>query len=92
MLVQNEGTPPVVRERIDQGRAAIVARVRAVVAAATRRRDGTPTVDEELLALGLVAVGEQAAIMILRDPGRFTPQRVEATLRQLVGGLVAPRA
>lgn len=86
ILLQIEGTPPLVRERIDAGRAKIVARVQAVVAAATRRRDGTPTVDEELLALGVVGMGEQAAILLLRDPARFRPERFETTLRQLMAG------
>lgn len=84
ILTQIDGTPPAVRQRIDQGRATIVARIQEMLAAATRPPDGTPTLDEELLALGIVAVGEQAAILLLSDPGRFTPERFDAMLKALV--------
>ncbi|WP_354701337.1 hypothetical protein DSM112329_01650 [Paraconexibacter sp. AEG42_29] len=88
ILMQIEGTPPLVRERIDKGRATIVARVQAILAAATRRADGTPTFDEELLALGVVAMGEQAAILLLSDPERFAPERFDAALAQLLSALL----
>jgi AcrR family transcriptional regulator len=87
MLMQIEGTPSAVRSRVDEGRATIVTRVRAILTFATQGPDGTSTIDAELLALGLVAIAEQAAILLLTDPERFTPERFEASLRQLLGPL-----
>lgn len=87
ILMQIEGTPAPVRSRVDEGRATVVARVRAILEHATAGPDGEPTVDAELLALSLVALGEQAAILLLREPGRFPVERFEASLNALLAGL-----
>lgn len=90
MLLQIEGTPPGVRKRIDAGRATVVARVQEILTAATRGHDGTSAIDSELLALGLVGLGENAAVLLLSDPMRFPPERFDATLRQLLPALLPP--
>lgn len=83
-LLQIEGTPAVVRERIDAGRATIGARVQDVLDWATRRPDGTNDVDVELLALAVVGLVEQAAVLLLSDPARFPPERFHASLLQVL--------
>lgn len=88
MLLQIEGTPPVVRERVDAGRAALVARVQEILAWATRGPDGTSLVDAELLALAVVALGESAAVLLLTQPERFGPERFDASLRQLLDAVL----
>jgi AcrR family transcriptional regulator len=84
ILLQIEGTPALVRERIDAGRAIVVTRVREVLAWAARSPDGTTAIDAELLALAVVALGEHAAVLVLAEPERFTPERFDASLRQLL--------
>lgn len=87
-LLQIEGTPAVVRERIDAGRATITARVQDILDWATRHPDGTSDVDVELLALAVVGLVEQAAVLVLSDPERFPPERFHASLRQVLQAVV----
>ncbi len=88
MLLQIEGTPTVVRERIDAGRATVVARVQEVLEHALGGADARLPVDTELLALAVVGLGEDAAILMLTDPVRFGPERFEAMLLQLVAAVL----
>lgn len=87
MLMQIEGTPAPVRSRVDEGRARVVAHVQAILEQATAGASGEPTVDAELLALSLVALGEQAAILLLSEPARFPVERFEASVGGLLAGL-----
>jgi AcrR family transcriptional regulator len=91
-LLRIEGTPTIVRERIDAGRATIVGRVAEILGWATRGPDGTSDVDVELLALAVVGLGEQAAMLVLSDPERFPPERFHASLRQVLQTVVPPSA
>lgn len=84
ILLQVEGTPALVRERIDAGRATIVARVQQIVEALTAGADGTSQVDAELLALSIVGLGENAAVLALTDPEHYPAERFERSLRQLL--------
>lgn len=88
ILLQVEGTPAVVRERIDAGRAMIVARVQQILEGLTAGPDGESTVDAELLALSVVGLGENAAVLALTDPERFPAERFDRSLRQLLGAFL----
>lgn len=92
ILLQLDGTPAVVRQRIDAGRTTVVGHVRGILEHATRAEGATQDdgrVDTELLALAIVALGEHAATLVLTDPTRFPPERFEASLRHLLRA-VAP--
>ncbi len=81
ILLHVEGTPPEVREAIDAGRETIVDHVRGVLEAAL----GAGSVDTELLALAVVALGEAAAVLHLNDPERFGVDRFATALAPLLG-------
>lgn len=83
VLVTPDGAPPLLRERIAAGRAAVVHQL----AAAVGPRVGTP--DAELTARALSAVADEAARLMLDDPARYPPQRLLAHARWLL--LSAPR-
>ncbi|MCW3040697.1 MAG: hypothetical protein JWM31_2602 [Solirubrobacterales bacterium] len=91
MLLQVEGTPAVVRERVDAGRARVVARVQEIITWAVAAFGDGVSVDAELLAAGLVGMGEHAAGLMLSDPDGFPPERFDATLRQLLRALLPTR-
>jgi AcrR family transcriptional regulator len=87
ILLQIEGTPAVVRERIDAGRGIVTDHVQQILDWAMGPASG---VDTELLALSIVALGEHAAGLLLSDPQRFSPERFEAGLRQTLQALLSP--
>jgi AcrR family transcriptional regulator len=78
VLVTPDGAPPLLRERIAAGRAAVVRQL----AAAVGPRVGTP--DAELTARALSAVADEAARLMLDDPDRYPPQRLLAHARWLL--------
>ena len=82
VLVTPDGAPPLLRERIAAGRAAVVAQL----AAAVGSRAGSP--DPELTAHALSAVADEAARLMLADPDGFPPERLVAHARWI---LSAPR-
>jgi AcrR family transcriptional regulator len=83
VLVTPDGAPPLLRERIAAGRAAVVEQL----AAAVGPRIGTP--DAELTARALSAVADEAARLMLDDPRRYPPDRLIAHARWLL--FSAPR-
>jgi AcrR family transcriptional regulator len=85
MLLQTAGTPPEVRSRIDAGRETVVEHVRRLLDGVL----GGIGADTEFMALSLMAVAEQAALLVLSDPVRFPPERVEAGVRQLCAGVLS---
>jgi AcrR family transcriptional regulator len=82
VLVPPEGAPALLRERIADGRAAVVAQL----ASAVGPRAGSP--DPELTAHALSAVADEAARLMLDDPDRYPPERLLAHARWLLAGAV----
>jgi AcrR family transcriptional regulator len=80
VLVPPEGAPELLRERIALGRAAVVKQLAAAAA-------GSP--DPELTARALSAVADEAARLLLADPGRYPPARLLDHARWLL--FSAPR-
>jgi AcrR family transcriptional regulator len=78
VLVTPDGAPPLLRERIAAGRAAVVAQL----AEAVGPRAGSP--DPELTAHALSAVADEAARLMLTDPDAFPPERLIAHARWLL--------
>jgi AcrR family transcriptional regulator len=78
VLVTPDGAPPLLRERIAAGRAAVVDQL----AAAVGPRVGSP--DAELTAHALSAMADEAARLMLDDAERYPPERLLAHARWLL--------
>jgi AcrR family transcriptional regulator len=87
ILLPPDGTPRVVRERIDRDRDRVRQQFEALLTWALDRRGGSSGVDLELASHSLLVVVEQWGRLVLRDPERFSAQRlagfVEGLLRNL---------
>jgi len=87
VLVPHEGAPGVLHEAISRGRAAVVDQL----AAALRDGDrGLDAPDPELAAHLLSALADEAARLLLADPGRYPPERVLALARWFLARMVPP--
>lgn len=84
VLLPPQGSPPALRERIVASRAAVTARVEALLDWGIERRGGPAGLDHAVLAHLLVAAGEDAARLVLSHPRRFTPARVTEAARGFV--------
>jgi AcrR family transcriptional regulator len=77
ILLPLEGTPAIVREHVQANRARILGRIESLVRSAMARPDLPDGIDVELAARALLDLGEQAGRMVLTEPSRYTPQRYE---------------
>jgi AcrR family transcriptional regulator len=91
VLFPVEGAPPIVRRRVAEGRAAVFALLEPLVEWGIAERGGPEGIDTELLARGLLSMGEDAARIVVADPERFTPERIAAFTATLLGGLARPQ-
>jgi AcrR family transcriptional regulator len=85
ILLPAQETPREVREHVEAGRAFALGGLRTVVQAGLARRPGFDRVDLELVARSLLAICEQAAMLVLTDPDEFTPDRYAEFARQVMG-------
>jgi AcrR family transcriptional regulator len=92
MLLPADETPGEVRQHVDAGRAFALDRIRALLRMGVGRQARDETFDLELSARSLLALGEQAARLVLTDPDQFTPERYARYARQLLGALAPRRA
>jgi AcrR family transcriptional regulator len=85
VLMPPEGAPPILRERITSGRDAVVAALADSVRTASG--PGTASPDPALTARMLSATSDEAARLLLTDPGEYPIERLVAhadwVLRQL---------
>jgi hypothetical protein len=85
IVLAYEGTPAVVRARIDRDRDIVRGRIEAVAEQVLAAGVGTPGVDAGVVAHALVAVGEYYGRRLLE-----APETVDVdTLASTVGGLLA---
>lgn len=85
VLMPHEGAPPVLRERIEGGRSAVVAELaRAVEVGALR------SPDPELTAHSLSAVSDAGARLLLTDPDEFPVRRIMAHADWVLDLLLRP--
>lgn len=85
ILVPAEGTPAVVREHIEEGRRTIAGQLQVVVTWGLQARGGAAAqLDAELVALSLMTFAEHAALLVLRDPEHFSPERLAGFTRDLL--------
>jgi AcrR family transcriptional regulator len=90
VLFPVEGAPPIVRRRVAEGRAAVFALLEPLVEWGVQERGGPEGIDTELLARGLLTMGEDAARIVLADPERFSPDRIATFTATLLGALGRP--
>ncbi|MDQ3102743.1 MAG: TetR/AcrR family transcriptional regulator [Actinomycetota bacterium] len=74
VLMPSEGAPEILRERIAQGRAAVLAQLIGAVRPALATEGEPP--DAELTARLLSAISDEYARLLLADPARFPPERL----------------
>lgn len=72
ILLPPEGTPAVVRERVQRNRAEIRRRLEELVALGRHRGSG----DLELFARTIQVAAEEAGRLVLTDPERYPPERL----------------
>jgi AcrR family transcriptional regulator len=89
ILLPPDGTPAVVRERVDADRDNVRRQLEALLSWGLGRRGVPPGADVELAAHSLMAVVEHWCRLVLADPDHFSPERLagfaQALLRQLPG-------
>jgi AcrR family transcriptional regulator len=76
VLMPPEGAPPVLRDRIAQGRAAVVAQLSEAMRPGIG--PGRESPDPELTARTLSALADEAARLLLTDPQRYPIERLLA--------------
>jgi len=79
VLMPPEGAPAVLREQIEQGRAAVVAALAGIVGPAFGPGRASP--DPELTARMMSALSDEGARLVLTDPEHYPPERVLAHTR-----------
>jgi AcrR family transcriptional regulator len=85
VLVPPEGAPELLRERVEEGREAVIAALATVVAPGIAPGSGTP--DPDLTARLLSAVADEAARLMLSDPEEYPIERLMAHARWLLDEL-----
>lgn len=84
VLMPPEGAPEILRERIEEGRAAIVAQLAALVAGAFAPFGGQSSPDPELTAHSISALADHWARLMLTDPASFSAERIVGHARWFV--------
>jgi AcrR family transcriptional regulator len=85
VLMPPEGAPAILRDRINDGRAAVVAALADVVGPGIGA--GMESPDAELTARTLSVVSDEAARLLLTDPRTYTPERLLAHADWVLGRL-----
>jgi AcrR family transcriptional regulator len=87
ILRPTEGTPGVVHEHVHRNRRAIAGQVEDLLRWGVAAR-GAPRIDDfELAARMLIAMAEQAALLVLRDGEAFSPERIAGFTAGLLADL-----
>jgi len=92
MLMPAGETPDVVREHVDQGRAFALAQAQSLTDGLLAQRPSMASIDRQLAAHSILAMGEQAAKLMIGDPIAYTPDRLVAFAEDLLralGGMAA---
>ncbi|MGH9011156.1 MAG: TetR/AcrR family transcriptional regulator [Acidimicrobiia bacterium] len=76
MLLPADETPDVVRRRVQRGREVALEQARSLTRSLLAQRPALCALDEELTAHALLAACEQAAKLMIADPGRYPPERL----------------
>ena len=87
ILLPVEGTPSAVIGRVERGRDLIRRQIQDLVEWGLEQRGGPKELEPELAAYAIVALGEQAARLLIQEPERFTPDRLARNTRVLMRAL-----
>jgi AcrR family transcriptional regulator len=87
VLFPPEGAPPVIRERIEEGRVAVRALLEPVLAWGIAKRGGPAIEDTEMTARLITGVGEEMARLVLSDPERYSPDRCATFVKSLISAV-----
>jgi AcrR family transcriptional regulator len=80
-------TPDVVREHVDRGRAFALTQAQSLIEGLLAQRPSMASIDRQLAAHSVLAMGEQAARLMLSDPDEYTPDRLVAFAEDLLRDL-----
>jgi AcrR family transcriptional regulator len=83
ILAPPEGTPAAVRDRVQADREVVRARIEGLLAAGLAWRGG-PDLDTEVVSHALFGVLEYFGRIVVDEPGRFSPDRLVATVEALL--------
>ncbi|HET7406659.1 MAG TPA: hypothetical protein VFJ21_05915 [Mycobacteriales bacterium] len=87
MLLPADGTPPMVRQRIQRGRDIALIQARRLTAALLAN---DPDADVDLAARAILAIGEENARLMLNHPDKYQPDRLVDFAATLAAKLHAP--
>ena len=90
ILLPLEGTPPIVRQHVEAGRAEVLARIERLVRWAIDRNELPRELDVELTARAIRVLSEDAARMLLTDPKSYAPERYERFVGQVLDLVLPP--
>jgi AcrR family transcriptional regulator len=77
ILLPIDGTPQVIRGRVEENRANMIDRIEALVTWALEQPDMPEGIDVRLAALAIEHLSEQAGSLLLTDPEAYSPERFE---------------
>jgi AcrR family transcriptional regulator len=87
VLFPAEGAPPLVRERIDEGRVAVRALLEPVLTWGIAKRGGPGIADTEMAARLITGLGEEMARLVLSDPERYSPERCASFVETVISAV-----
>ena len=91
ILLPIDGTPAIVRDPVEQNRAAVRARLEPLVRWGFEHPGMPSDIDIPLAARALMTLGEEAGRTLLEDPEQFTIERYERFARSLIAMIWPPK-
>ena len=87
VLLPPDGTPNAIRHIVEQNRQQYADRITELVSWGLEKRGGPSGLDVELASRSILAIIEEAGRLLLVDPDRYSPQRLEDFVRVIMGAL-----
>jgi AcrR family transcriptional regulator len=91
ILMPATETPDLVREHVERGRQFALAQAQSLVEALLAQRSSMAAIDRRLASHSVLAMGEQAARLMLADPDEYPPERLVAFAESVLRELFKPR-
>ena len=84
ILLPVDGTPPLLRQRVEQTRGFLLTQMQPLIAWGIEQRGGPHGVETELLARTILTLAEEAGRLALTQPEEFTIERLTAFARGMI--------